>query len=202
MGQFPDTAQFRRLATLGVTDAERAILAQRGYDRVHIADLIASAVRWPLGPDGLRHYRIFHEYPGGAAALADVSEADRNAITAWRHVDAIPSRLEAVFVTGRWHLLDSLGDTAAELADIAADGRVNAVQNPAIEQRIEAATVLLAGYGSRARIAGLIDVHDYATHVAPLPERVRRAGRQWRALAARQYGRALYRVQLRQRLGW
>lgn len=200
--RFPTSAQFTRLATLGVTDAERALLAQRGHDHAYLHDLINSAARWPLGPDGLRHYRIFREYPGAVPSLADVRESDRNAITAWRAVDMLPSHLEAVFVVGSWHLLDGLAVMADELADIADGGHVNAVQNPVIEQRIEAATVLLAGYTSRARAAGRIGAYDFATYVAPAPERLRRAGRKWRSLASRQYGRALYRAQLRQRIGW
>lgn len=202
MGQFPDTAQFRRLGTLGVTNAERALLAQRGHDRVYIADLITGIARWPLGPDGLRHYRIFHEYPGGADALDQVEEADRNAITAWRYVNGIPSNLEAVFVTGSWDILAGLVSLADELADIASGGAVNAVQNPVIAARIEHATVLLAGHTRAARAAGRLDAPDYDRHVAPVPERLRRAGREWRSLASRQHDRAMHRWRLRHTIGW
>lgn len=202
MGHLPTTAQFNRLAALGVTDAERAVLAQQGHDRIYVADLINDIARWPLGPDGLRHYRLFHEYPGAADALDQVDEADRNAITAWRHVAAVPAKLEAVFTVGAWERLPYIAALADDLADIASGGMVNAVQNPVIEWRIERATVALAGYASAARGAGRLDGADYAHYVAPVPERLRRAGRQWRSLAGRQYSRALYRWHLRHAVGW
>jgi hypothetical protein len=184
--RFPTSAQFARLATLGVTDAERALLAQRGHDHAYIADLIASAARWPLGSGGLRYYRLFHEYPRGARSIGHLAAADADAITAWRHIGAIRSNLATANGAGTWRLLSTVGELADALTDIARDGHADAARNSAIEQRIEEGTVLLAGILNGARRDGRLVGYDYAAYAAPLPERLRRSGREWRALANRQ----------------
>lgn len=200
--RFPTSAQFDRLATLGVTPAERALLAQRGHDHAYIADLINSAARWPLGSGGLRHYRIFREYPRGAKSLDALTGADSGAITAWRHVDMIPSHLDAVFVVGAWELLPGLADLARDLTDIAQAERVDAARNVCIEQRIQEGTVLLAGFITQARQAGRLTGTDYATYAEPVPEQLRAAGRAWRSLGKRQYERhAAYLARRRQWVG-
>lgn len=201
--RFPTSQQFARLATLGVTDAERALLSQRGHDYPYIHDLIRSAARWPLGSGGLRHYRLFHEFPRGARAIGQLTEADADAITAWRHLDTLRSNLATVNGSGSWRLLPVVGELADALADIARDGNADAARNSAIEQRIEEGTVLLAGIIDAARADGRLGVHDYAAYAAPLPERLRRSGREWRALGRRQREAALRRRRARRRaLGW
>jgi hypothetical protein len=197
--RFPTTQQFARLATLGVTDAERAMLAQRNADYAHVADLINTAARWPLGSGGLRHFRIFGDYPKGAQSLDQLEAADSGAITAWRHLHVLPVNLEAVFTSCSWRFLSVTTDIARELADIARAERVDAARNACIEQRIEEATVLFAGYVTAARQSGCLTGRDYAAYVGPVPEQLRRAGRAWAALGKRQRERhAAYRASLRQ----
>lgn len=200
--RFPTSAQFTRLATLGVTDAERALLAQRGHDHPYLQDLIRSAARWPLGSGGLRHYRLFREFPRGARSIEALGDADRDAITAWRHLESIRPNLEAVFVTGTWSLLPGLGDLADALTDFARAGNADAARNGAIEQRIEEGTVLLAGHLHAARADGRLGGHDYAAYAEPVPERLRRAGREWRALAKRQRARLEARRAVMRSLRW
>lgn len=200
--RFPTSAQFARLTTLGVTDAERALLSQRGHDHPYLADLIKSAARWPLGSGALRHYRLFHEFPRGARSLNALADADRDAITAWRHLDTFRSNLATVNGCGTWHLLSAVGELADALTDIARDGRADAARNGAIEQRITEGTVLLAGTLNAARRDGRLTGTDYAAHAANLPERLRRSGREWRALANRQRDRLEARRAAMRALRW
>lgn len=196
--RFPTSAQFARLATLGVTDAERALLAQRGHDHAYLADLINSAARWPLGSGGLRHFRLFYEYPRGAKSLDALAAADADAITAWRTIGHLAPALDAVFITGEWSKLADIASLAAELADIARAEHVDAARNQCIEQRIQEGTVLLAGFITQARQAGRLTGTDYADYAEPLPEQLRRAGRVWRSLGKRQRERhAAYLARLR-----
>jgi hypothetical protein len=196
--RFPTTAQFDRLTTLGVTDAERALLAQRGHDHAYLQDLIKSAARWPLGSGALRHYRLFHEFPRGARSIEALGEADRDAITVWRYLEGMRPNLEATFVTAAWWMLPGLGNLADELTDIARAGHVDAARNSVIEQRIQEGTVLLAGLLTAARRDGRLTGADFATYAEPVPERLRRSGRAWRALAKRQRERLEARRALRQ----
>lgn len=200
--RFPTSAQFDRLTTLGVTDAERALLSQRGHDHAYLADLINSAARWPLGSGGLRHYRIFREYPRGARSINALGEADRDAITAWRHLDTFRSNLATANGAGAWRLLSAVGELADALTDIARDGNADAARNGAIEQRIEQGTVLLAGTLNAARRDGRLTGTDYAAYAAHLPERLRRSGREWRALAKRQRDRLEARRAVMRALRW
>ena len=196
--RFPTTAQFDRLTTLGVTDAERALLAQRGHDHAYIQDLIQSAARWPLGSGALRYYRLFHEYPKGARSINALGDADRAALTAWRHLDTLRSNLATVNGCGKWSLLPVVGELADALTELARDGHADAARNSAIEQRITEGTVLLAGILTAARRDGRLTGTDYAAYAEPMPERLRRSGRAWRALAKRQRERLEARRALRQ----
>lgn len=200
--RFPTSAQFARLATLGVTDAERALLAQRGHDHAYIQDLINAAVRWPLGSGALRHYRVFHEFPRGARSINALAEADRDALTAWRHLDTFRSNLATVNGCGTWRLLSAVGALADALTDLARAGHADAARNGAIEQRIQEGTVLLAGILNAARRDGRLTGTDYAAHAAHLPERLRRSGREWRALAKRQRDRLEARRAVMRALRW
>jgi hypothetical protein len=202
MGHLPTTAQFNRLATLGVTDAERAMLSQRGFDRLYLHQVITTAVRYPLGSGGLRHYRLFGTFPGAARHIASLPDADRDAIRAWTHASVFGPFLEACFTVGNWSALAELGERADALADLARAGHADAARNACIEARIQDATVMLAGYATAAKAAGRIGVRDFEVYVAPLPERVRRAGRDWRSLAAGQRERAVYRRRLRYTVGF
>lgn len=201
MGHLPTPAQFNRLATLGVTDGERAMLSHRGFDRLYLHQVITTAVRYPLGSGALRHYRLFHECPRGVA-VGQLDAADRDAVNAWLATGRLATVLEAVFTTGSWGSLEGFAAVPAELSNIARAGHADAARNPGVEGRIQDATVLLAGYTSAARSAGRIGVRDFDVYVAPLPERLRRAGRDWRALAARQRERAVYRRRLRYTVGF
>jgi hypothetical protein len=200
--RFPTSQQFARLATLGVTDAERALLSQRGHDHPYLQDLIRSAARWPLGSGGLRHYRLFHEFPRGARSIDALGDADRDAITAWRHLDTFRSNLATINGSGAWRLLPAIADLADALTDLARDGNADAARNGVIEQRIEEGTVLLAGYLHAARADGRLGAHDYAAYAEPVPERLRRAGREWRALAKRQRDRLEARRAVMRSLRW
>jgi hypothetical protein len=196
--RFPTTAQFDRLTTLGVTDAERALLSQRGHDHAYIQDLIQSAARWPLGSGGLRHYRLFHEFPRGARSINALGDADRDALTAWRHLDTLRSNLDTINGCGKWALLYGVGELADQLTELARNGHADAARNSAIEQRIQEGTVLLAGYLTAARQDGRLTGADYAAYAEPVPEWLRRSGRAWRALAKRQRERLEARRALRQ----
>lgn len=202
MGHLATTAQFHRLAALGVTDAERAMLAQRGYDRLYLHQVITTAARYPLGSGGLRHYRLFAAFPGAARSPRQLPAADRDAITAWTHTGVFGPFLEACFTVGNWSALAELGARAAQLSDLARAGNADAARNACIEARIQDATVLLAGYATAAKAAGRIGVRDFDAYVAPLPERLRRAGRDWRSLAARQHERAVHRRRLLYTVGF
>ena len=202
MGHLPTTAQFNRLAALGVTDAERAMLSHRGFDRLYIHQLITAAVRYPLGSGGLRYYRLLGTFPNAARSVEQLPAADRDAVKAWRHASAFGPFLEACFTVRNWSALVELGERADALADLARAGHADAARNACIEARIQDATVLLAGYASAAKAAGRIGARDFEAYVAPLPERVRRAGRDWRSLAARQRERAERRRWLRYTVGF
>lgn len=194
--RFPTTQQFARLHTLGVTPNERDRLIEGGYDYHHVADLITEAARWPLGTGALRHFRIFRLDP-----RTELATADRDALTAWRYTRTLPANLNTVFGANAWRLLPGLLDLPDALTDIARAGRVDAAGNGAIEQRIGECTILYAGLVTAARRDGRMTGADHDRYAAAFPERLRRAGREWRALARRQRATRQLREAYRARVG-
>lgn len=183
-------AHYERLRSLGAHDAELTLMRHQGLTASHAVGLIAELGRYPIGTGALRHWRLIGDYPRGATTLTQLPIGERDAITAWRLTAHTVHLIDEAFDERDYERLDDAARLVGEIAELARAGHADAAGNGAIVDHIDSLGITLAGRVNVARERGALEARDYEAHVRALPEEIRRAAREWRALAGRQRERA------------